>query len=112
MNSRNDGDNLHSSHALIVCGCYFYALLRLQVHMQLRGELCYIHIFHCRWPGNPHTILRTRAKEEKLMAFFNSAVSVLQTLVVALGADLGIWGAINLLEGRSNDNPGTNAHVR
>ena len=35
------------------------------------------------------------------MAFFNSAVTVLQTLVVALGAGLGIWGAINLLEGFS-----------
>ena len=37
------------------------------------------------------------------MAFFNSAVGVLQTLVVALGAGLGIWGAINLLEGRFAD---------
>ena len=36
------------------------------------------------------------------MAFFNSAVGVLQTLVVALGAGLGIWGAINLLEGYGN----------
>ena len=26
------------------------------------------------------------------MAFFNSAVTVLQTLVIALGAGLGIWG--------------------
>ena len=33
------------------------------------------------------------------MAFFNSAVGVLQTLVIALDAGLGIWGAINLLEG-------------
>ena len=49
--------------------------------------------------------------EEKSMAFFNSAVTVLQTLVVALGAGLGIWGAINLLEGYGNDNPGANAHV-
>lgn len=40
------------------------------------------------------------------MAFFTSAVGVLQTLVVALGAGLGIWGAINLLEGYGNDNPG------
>lgn len=40
------------------------------------------------------------------MEFFNSAVTVLQTLVVALGAGLGIWGAINLLEGYGNDNPG------
>lgn len=46
------------------------------------------------------------------MAFFNSAVGVLQTLVIALGAGLGIWGAINLLEGYGNDNPGANAHVR
>ena len=41
-----------------------------------------------------------------VMAFFNSAVQVLQTLVVALGAGLGIWGAINLIEGYGNDNPG------
>ena len=26
------------------------------------------------------------------MAFFNSAVNVLQTLVIALGAGLGVWG--------------------
>ena len=40
------------------------------------------------------------------MAFFQSAVGVLQTLVIALGAGLGIWGAINLMEGYGNDNPG------
>ena len=45
------------------------------------------------------------------MAFFNSAVTVLQTLVIALGAGLGIWGAINLLEGYGNDIPGANAYV-
>lgn len=42
------------------------------------------------------------------MEFFNSAVDVLQTLVIALGAGLGIWGVINLLEGYGNDNPGAN----
>ena len=41
-----------------------------------------------------------------IMEFFNSAVGVLQTLVIALGAGLGIWGAINLMEGYGNDNPG------
>ena len=41
-----------------------------------------------------------------IMTFFTSAVGTLQTLVVALGAGLGIWGAINLLEGYGNDNPG------
>ena len=46
------------------------------------------------------------------MQFFASAVTTLQTLVVALGAGLGAWGVINLLEGYGNDNPGANAHVR
>ena len=46
------------------------------------------------------------------MAFFQSTVGPLQTLVIALGAGLGIWGAINLMEGYGNDNPGANAHVR
>ena len=40
------------------------------------------------------------------MEFFNQAVTVLQTLVIALGAGLGIWGVINLLVGYGNDNPG------
>lgn len=45
------------------------------------------------------------------MSFFNSAVCVLQTLVIALGAGLGIWVVINLLEGYGSDNPGANACV-
>ena len=40
------------------------------------------------------------------MAFFQSSITVLQTLVVALGAGLGVWGVVNLLEGYGNDNPG------
>ena len=40
------------------------------------------------------------------MAFFDSAIDTLQTLVSALGAGLGVWGVINLLEGYGNDNPG------
>ena len=45
------------------------------------------------------------------MAFFTSAIDVLQTLVVALGGGLCVWGSINLLEGYGQDNPGANAHV-
>ena len=41
------------------------------------------------------------------MEFFNSAIEVLQTLVVALGAGLGVWGGVNLLEGYGSDNPGS-----
>ena len=39
------------------------------------------------------------------MEFFNSAVDVLQYLVIALGAGLCLWGGINLLEGYGQDNP-------
>lgn len=45
------------------------------------------------------------------MEFFNSAVDVLKTLVVALGAGLGVWGAVNLMEGYGGDNSSANAHV-
>ena len=42
------------------------------------------------------------------MEFINQAVTVLQTLVVALGAGLAVWGVVNLMrsEGYGNDNPG------
>lgn len=40
------------------------------------------------------------------MAFFQQAITVLQTLVIALGAGLCVWGGINLMEGYGNDNPG------
>ena len=42
-----------------------------------------------------------------LSTLMQKAIEVLQTLVVALGAGLGVWGAINLLEGYGNDNPGS-----
>ena len=49
---------------------------------------------------------------EDYMAFFASAITTLQTLVIALGPGLGVWGVVNLLEGYGSDNPGSNAHVR
>ena len=49
---------------------------------------------------------------EEYMQFFASAITTLQTLVIALGAGLGVWGVVNLLEGYGSDNPGANAHVR
>lgn len=38
------------------------------------------------------------------MEFFNAAVDVMKTVVVALGGGLGVWGAVNLLEGYGGDN--------
>lgn len=40
------------------------------------------------------------------MQFFQSAIGTLQTLVTLIGAGLGAWGLINLMEGYGNDNPG------
>ena len=65
-----------------------------------------------RWMMKPFRKKVKPGPEEKDMAFFNSAITVLQTLVIALGAGLGVWGVVNLLEGYGNDNPGANAHVR
>ena len=48
------------------------------------------------------------AESEDLMEFFNSAVDTLQTIVVGLG----VWGAVNLMEGYGGDNPSANAHIR
>lgn len=40
------------------------------------------------------------------MDFFVQGVSVLEKLVILIGAGLGAWGVVNLLEGYGNDNPG------
>ena len=40
------------------------------------------------------------------MSFFTTAVTGLKTVVTAIGAGVGVWGVINLLEGYGNDNPG------
>ena len=45
------------------------------------------------------------------MAFINQAVTVLQTLVIALGAGLAVWGVVNLMEGYGNDNPGAKSQA-
>ncbi len=46
------------------------------------------------------------------MSFFGSAVSALSKITIGVGAALGAWGGVNLMEGYGNDNPGANAHVR
>ena len=39
------------------------------------------------------------------MEFFTTAVSSLSTVVTAIGAGVGVWGVINLMEGYGGDNP-------
>ena len=43
------------------------------------------------------------------MDIFISALSVVQAILYLVGAALGIWGIVNLLEGYGNDNPAANA---
>lgn len=45
------------------------------------------------------------------MQFFGEAVNVLQTLVIALGAGLCVWGGINLMEGYGNDIVNNSWHI-
>ena len=102
---RNDPDPIYSGGIREQLEDYFYQVL--EVDLLLR--LC---------PDDEDTIYQIvdllvdglqffQNKGETTMEFFNSAIEVLQTLVVALGAGLGVWGAINLLEGYGNDNPGS-----
>ena len=54
-------------------------------------------------------------KYKTLTKFFRHPQRVAASLsIIQLrnSGGLGIWGAINLLEGYGNDNPGANAHVR
>ena len=51
-------------------------------------------------------IYKTPILRKYVMEFFSSAVDTLKILVIALGGGLAVWGAINLLEGYGNDNPG------
>ena len=39
------------------------------------------------------------------MGFFTQSITVLQSLLIAIGAGLGLWGLVNLLEGYGQDNP-------
>lgn len=55
------------------------------------------------WPQHKTIFLKLK---EELYGFFASAIDTLKILVIALGAGLGAWGVINLLEGYGNDNPG------
>lgn len=41
------------------------------------------------------------------MDFFNSTITGLQTVVTAIGAGIGVWGVVNLLEGYGSDNRAT-----
>ena len=50
--------------------------------------------------------------EENIMDFFTQAVSVIQTILILIGAGLGIWGVVNLLEGYGNDNRATRSQMK
>ena len=45
-------------------------------------------------------------------SFLDTVETVLKAVCILIGAGLGVWGVVNLIEGYGNDNPGANAHVR
>lgn len=38
--------------------------------------------------------------------FISTACTVLKSVIILIGAGVGVWGVVNLLEGYGNDNPG------
>lgn len=82
-----------------------------EIRIQQRQNKGNIPLGFCRKCGDTTKQSVSGVWENSRMAFFNSAIGVLQTLVVALGAGLGIWCAINLLEGYGNDNRATRSQV-
>ena len=40
------------------------------------------------------------------MTVINETIKLLSTIVTLLGAGVGIWGVVNLLEGYGGENPG------
>ena len=38
--------------------------------------------------------------------FIDTACAVLKALIILIGAGIGVWGVVNLVEGYGNDNPG------
>lgn len=55
---------------------------------------------------DPVVIVIQGKEKTIIMAFLNSSITTLQTVVTAIGGGLAVWGVINLLEGYGNDNPG------
>ena len=72
----------------------------LQVHMQMENHYSSAH------KGATYKVVHIYG------IFQQRSNSSSELSSVALGAGLGVWGAINLLEGYGNDNPGANAHVQ
>lgn len=44
--------------------------------------------------------------------FITTACTVLKSVICLIGAGVGVWGVVNLLEGYGNDNPGANQQRR
>ena len=41
--------------------------------------------------------------------FISTACEVLKALIILIGAGIGVWGLVNLVEGYGSDNPGSKA---
>ena len=73
--------------------------------MYFRMEKSRENIYQNSFLLQQHKILE-KERGIRIMTFFTTAVTGLKTVVTAIGAGVGVWGVINLLEGYGNDNPG------
>ena len=48
----------------------------------------------------------TPSGEVDTSSFISTTITVLKTVIILIGAGLGIWGVVNLIEGYGNDNAG------
>lgn len=48
----------------------------------------------------------TPTGEVDTSSFISTTITVLKTVIILIGAGLGIWGVVNLIEGYGNDNAG------
>ena len=58
------------------------------------------------WSQRPEVTLQLNIGTIVMGVFLKNHKSELKTVVTAIGAGVGVWGVINLLEGYGNDNPG------
>ena len=88
---------------------------RAHVFTNIKVKAC--AFFLCRESGQQNERRRNRITDshnKKLnlvliiqMTVFTTGITVLQKIVIAIGAGLCVWGGINLMEGYGGDNPGS-----
>lgn len=65
-----------------------------------------IAVMMCLCTVNAFAATASATGEVDSSTFISTACTVLKSVIILIGAGVGIWGVVNLLEGYGNDNPG------